>query len=340
MTDPISYAEAGVDVARGDRASHRALDHARRTFGFRADRAGRAVHLDGVFTGLIDVGPFYLALNSDGVGSKALVAQALGRYDTLGWDLLAMVADDAACAGAEPSAMVNTLDVERVDEAVVEPLMQGLEDACREARVSVVGGEIAELRDQLKGFSWSAALIGLLRKDRVLGPHRVQPGDTVVGLLTGNFRANGFTLLRKALERKLGPDWHASPCTGDGRTWGDVALEPSRLFTPFIVKLTGGFEGDPLAAVSALAHVTGGGLEGNVSRVIPKGCGVRWGTLPEPPEAMARAMRVGGVSLDEARLAWNMGVGMAVVTPSPNEVLAAAASMQVPAEILGKVVAA
>ncbi|MBM3461373.1 MAG: hypothetical protein FJX76_04665 [Armatimonadetes bacterium] len=337
MPEPLTYKTAGVDVAAGDRASHRALEHARRTFGFREGRQGQAVTLDGVFTGLIDAGPFYLVMNSDGVGSKAVVAAAMGRYDTLGHDLLAMVADDAACAGAEPVALVNTLDVEHVDEAVVGDLMRGLEDACRAASVSVVGGEIAEMPDQIRGISWSAALVGLLRKERVLGPHRVQENDGVIGLLTDNFRANGFTLLRRILERAHGPDWVRAPYDG-ARAWGEVALAPSRVFTPFLNHLTGGFSREPAAPISALAHVTGGGLESNTRRVLPAGLRIAWGSLPEIPEVMRHAADLGGVDVEETRHAWNCGIGMVVLTPSPQAVLALAASMQVPARELGKVV--
>lgn len=333
-----TYREAGVDIAAGDRASRIALEHARRTFGFRAGQTGQALRLDGVFTGLLDVGPFLLCLNSDGVGSKALVARAMERYDTLGYDLLAMVADDAVCAGAEPLALVNTLDTEAVDASQVDALMRGLAAACEQARVSVVGGEIAEMRDQMRGFSWSAALVGILQKDRVLGPHRVQPGDTVIGLRTDNFRANGFSLLRCVLHDAFGPDWHAHAYDAT-RTWGEVALAPCDLFTPFATRLTGGFSGIPHAEIHALAHITGGGLEGNTGRVIPEGCGVRWAALPDPPEAMARLVEIGRVGPEEARRTWNMGIGMTVISPFPEAVLDLAADMQVRAVEVGKVVA-
>lgn len=331
----MDYRSAGVDMDVGDRASALAFAHARNTFAFRDGLCGAPVRLDGVFTGLIDVGPFYMAMNSDGVGSKSIVARAVGDLSTLGHDLVAMVADDCVCAGAEPVALVNTLDTECVSADDVDALMRGLEDACRIARVSCVGGEIAELRDQTRDFSWSAALVGMLAKDRVLGPHRVREGHHVVGLLTDNFRSNGFTLLRRVLEQRFGPDWPAAPF--HERTWGQVALAPCHLFTPLIVAMTGGFAGTPRADVSAVAHITGGGLEHNVGRVMPAGLGVAWGDLPEPPPSMLWLVEHGLVAESEARRVWNMGIGMVVVTASPQAVCDMAREHGVGAAVLGTV---
>jgi phosphoribosylformylglycinamidine cyclo-ligase len=335
---PLDYRAAGVDIEQGDRASRLAFEHAKNTFGFRAGKSGEAVKLDGVFTGLIDAGAFYIAMNSDGVGSKSLVARQVGRLDTLGWDLLAMVADDAACGGAEPVAMVNTIDIQKVVPEEVDQLMAGLEAACQEASVSIVGGEIAELPDQIKDFSWSAALIGLLRKDRVLGPHRVQPGMTVVGLLTDNFRSNGFTLLRRVLQQQYGAEWVRKKFNTSEQTWGDIALAPSRLFSPFVVALTGGFSGEPRCDVAAVAHITGGGLEHNVGRVMPSGRKVEWSALPPPPPAMQFIIDQGWVTEAEARRAWNMGIGMAIVTSQPDHIESMAASLQLPTARLGAVI--
>ena len=338
MTEPLHYREAGVDIEAGDRASAAAFAHARATFPFREGRVGAALRLDGVFTGLVDVGPFYLAMNSDGVGSKSLVARAVGDLSTLGHDLVAMVADDCVCAGAEPVALVNTLDTRHVSVGEVEALMTGLEEACRLAHVSCVGGEIAELPDQMIDFSWGAALTGLLARDRVLGPHRVEAGMAVVGLLTDNFRSNGYTLLRRVLERRFGPGWVEAPFA-DGRTWGRVALAPSFIFTPLMLALTGGLNGAPRASVAAAAHITGGGLDHNTHRVIPSHLRVRWGMLPPAPAPMRWLVDEGLVTEDEARRVWNMGIGMTVITSDPDAVERAAVEHGVTTARLGEVVA-
>lgn len=332
---PLDYRDAGVDIEAGERASAIAYAHARRTFPFRDGLCGEAVRLDGIFTGLIDVGPFYLAMNSDGVGSKSLVARGVGDFRTLGHDLVAMVADDCVCAGAEPVALVNTLDTERIAPDEVDALMQGLEDACRIASVSCVGGEIAELRDQTRDFSWSAALIGLLAKDRVLGPHRVKSGHHAVAFLTDNFRSNGYTLLRAVLEQRFGREWTSAPFAD--RTWGDVALAPSTIFTPLVVALTGGFAAPPLADVAAVAHITGGGLEHNTGRVLPPNLRVAWSTLPSPPPAMAWLVDNDLVDLAEARRVWNMGIGMVVITSTPDAVAETARQMGVQTCLVGRV---
>ena len=232
---------AGVDIRRATKPSPPGLcpcpSHLRGAQG----PHGRAHDIKGGFSGLLDIGAFCMTFNSDGVGTKALVAHRMGRYETLGYNLVAMVADDACCLGAEPTSMVNTLDIERVDSKVVDELMTGLESAARVAGCAVVGGEIADPGPGLAGLSWSASLIGIVKRERVLDGTAVKTGHHLVGLLTDNWRANGFSLVRRILENRFGADWHKQ--TYDSlRTWGDVALEPSLIFTPLVSALTGGFE--------------------------------------------------------------------------------------------------
>lgn len=331
------YKAAGVDILAGDSASRIAYRHAQATFATRAGRIGQPVDVEGGFSGVIDMGPFCLTFNSDGVGSKALVAHQIRKYDTLGWDLVAMVADDAVCMGAEPTSMVNTLDMERVDTKVVEQLMSGLEAAAREAGCAVVGGEIAELPDGVRGIQWSAAMLGTVTRDRLLDGSRVRLDDELVALHTDNFRSNGFTLLRKILHDRYGDEWLT--CQYDDRhTWGEAVLAPCRIFTPLVMALTGGYQGTPKAEIHGVAHVTGGGLKSNLSRVTPKGLKPAWDRLPRIPDMMQRVMDIGGLSWSEAETVWNLGVGMVLITPDPRTVISIARDMGYPASNIGRLV--
>lgn len=333
----ISYASAGVDVKLGDICSGIAYEFAKRTFDSRKGRIGQPRNIEGGFSSLIDMGEFLLSFNSDGIGTKIQVAQAMNQHHTLGYDLVAMVADDAVCVGAEPVAMVNTLDMERVDENIVKKLMSGLEKAAVEAKVAVVGGEIAEMRDQAKGYIWSASLIGTVKKDKVIDGSAIAEGDKLVALLTDNFRSNGFSLVRKVLEGAYGPWWHRVKYD-EKTTWGEKILAPSKIYAPFITELTGGFKEQPLIEIHGIAHITGGGLKHNVRRILPNGLDVKISNLPPPPPVIAKVKELGKITNQEAYKVWNMGIGMVLITPSPERLLELAAAQHIPAQIFGSVV--
>lgn len=331
-----TYKDAGVNIQKGDQASGIAYEFAKRTFANRSGKIGEPLNIEMGFSGLVNMGPFYLAFNTDGIGSKTQVAQASNIHSTLGYDLVAMVADDCVCVGAEPVAMVNTLDMEKIDPGTVKPLMEGLERAAGAAGISVVGGEIAELRDQVRGYQWNASLIGVVKKEKLINGSRIKQGDQLVGLLTDNFRSNGFTLVRKVLEGSLGPWWHRDKY--DGKTsWGAKILAPSRIFAPFILKLIGKFNEKPKTDIRGIAHITGGGLKHNMERILPPGRSLNVHNLPPIPEVMARVKEMGKISKQEAYQVWNMGIAMVLFTPTPDKVLAMAKEEGIPAQIIGEV---
>lgn len=337
-----TYSKAGVDIRLGDLCSTIAYSAAKSTFGARKGKIGCPRNVEGGFSSLLDMGEFYLCFNSDGIGSKVQVAQTMNQHHTLGYDLVAMVADDAVCVGADPVAMVNTLDMERVDEKVVAELMEGLEKAANETGIAVVGGEIAEMRGQVKGYLWSASLIGVLKKNRIIDGSSILCGDKIVALLTDNFRSNGMTLVRRVLEGAYGPWWHKVKYEGPGHTknetWGEKILAPSKIYAPFIVKLIGNFNSDPLVEVHGIAHITGGGLKHNIKRIIPNGFDIKIYNLPSPPAIIARVKDLGKITNQEAYSVWNMGIGMAIVTPQPDLVLNLASENKIDAQIIGEVI--
>jgi phosphoribosylformylglycinamidine cyclo-ligase len=309
-------------------------DASKMTFINRIMKFGEPVMLEGGFSGPIYIEELdsYMLLNSDGVGTKSMVAELVGKYDTLAYDLLAMVCDDAIAVGAEPFALTNTLNVKEQNEEVTKQLAKGLVEASKEAGVAVVGGEIAELSDMMAcGYMWDATVAAIVKKEKMITGEGIEPGDHIVGLASDGFRSNGMTLIRKILEknpRKLGKNvaqnlfaimlpfignkWYEMSFD-ENKTWGEEVLTPSRIYTPLIMSMHGRYDEEAKIELKGIAHVTGGGIPGNLSRILPGGMGANI-RPPEPHKAMLRLQEIGGVDDKEAYKVWNMGLGMIVVT--------------------------
>ncbi len=338
-----SYSESGVDVNLGDRCSRVAYEACQKTFvGGRSDLL-EPEKQEGGFAGplriISELKGGSVVLNSDGVGSKVLVAQRTGRHDTLGYDLVAMLADDAAAMGALPIAGTNTLDLHHAEPELVSQLMQGLVEACRVANISMVGGEIAELPDQVGGYSdpyiWNGELFGLLAEDKKIDGADIRAGQSIVGLRSNGIRANGLTLARRICRASFGEDWHEETFT-EGKSWGEVLLKPARICTPTLVEAFGGYQGGARAEVTGIVHVTGGGLA-NLERVLPEGSGAVLSDPYPPGEELLRLQELGPVSDEEAYRTWNMGQCVLVITPEPEEVTSIAGEYSVPARVIGKI---
>lgn len=336
-----TYAEAGVNVPAGDQASEAAYKAAQGTFPVRAGLIGEPLVSEGGFTGLLDMGDYYLVQNNDGVGTKSEIAGRVGDFSTLGYDLLAMVADDAVCVGAELISLSNTIDIDRVEAATISAMMEGLKKACIEQKVVIPGGEIAEMSDLIKGVTWNATGVGIVAKDKFISGDKVAAGDKIIGLLSRGFRSNGLTLVRHILRAKLGENWHNVAFSPD-RTWGEATLTPSLIYHDFILSLTGRHGQPRRFAVHGLAHVTGGGIANNLRRVLKKNAlGALLDDLPPPHPEMLRLQELGEVADKEAYQAWNMGVGMLLVVAASDVpgILAAAAQAGFPAQTVGTVTA-
>jgi phosphoribosylformylglycinamidine cyclo-ligase len=310
-----TYKDAGVNIEAGDKSSALAYAAAKNTFPGRKGKIGSPVLLEGGFSGLMDFGDFYLCQNDDGVGTKSQIAQLMGKYDTLGYDLLAMVADDLICIGAEGVSISNTIDVDKVDENVIGEMMKGLEKACLEQKMIIPGGEIAEMSDLAKGLIWNATSIGILEKEKFIDGVKVKEGDKIIGLKSRGLRSNGFTLVRYILKEKFGHNWFNEDF--DNRKWGEVVLTPSRIFHRDLLSIIGGYKEERKVDVHGIAHTTGGGLPGNIPRVL-KGFGAKLDNLIEPHNFMLKLQEIGNVADEEAYQTWNMGVAMSLVV-SPND---------------------
>lgn len=332
----MTYKSAGVDRNLGDLCSEIAYDAAKKTFKSRAGMIGCPLVMEGGFTGALDMGNFLIVQNEDGVGTKMDVAIKMDRFDTLGADLVAMVADDAVCAGAEVISISNTIDAESLSRKVVEELMNGLSKVCIEQKIAIPGGEIAELKGSVKGYVWNATAVGVLEKHKFIKGQDIKAGDEIIGLHSPNFRSNGFTLLRAILTKAYGENWHTEKFKG--RSWGDIALAPSIVYHAGILSLIGRFGEKPQANLKGIAHITGGGLPGNAPRILSdKTLGILLDRLPDPPDFMLELQKLGNVSDEEAYETWNMGIGMVVVAQNTEKAMKLLEKAGLKASVVGVV---
>ncbi|WBO83720.1 AIR synthase-related protein [Hymenobacter yonginensis] len=331
-------ATAGYSIEEGNAASKNAYHWAQKTFSTRAGKPGEpAQDLAGGFSNEIRFGAERLGIGSDGIGTKIEVAERLDRYDTLGYDLIAMVADDLIVAGFVPTNLSNIIDVNTLNYEVVDELMRGLHDAAQFSQIAVTGGEIAELGNRIGGypgakmnFNWCSTAVGVLHPslERPLSGANVRAGQAVVALHSPSFRSNGYSLARRALTKAFGEKWHEQPyneaagtqaageaasnqqlTTANATTWGEVMLAPSLIFSPGVAAVL-----DAGLPLHAAAHITGGGIADNFKRVLKNGVGAELDNLFEPLPAMQQLAELAGITPQEAYLYWNMGNGMLLVT--------------------------
>lgn len=269
---------------------------------------------NGYFANVVPVGQENgVAIATDGVGTKILVAQALGRYDTVGIDCVAMNANDIVCVGATPVSLVDYIAVEEPRPDLLEAIARGLHRGCELARINVPGGELATVREMLRGsrpgyaFDLVATCIGMVRLDRVIAGGRLAAGDVLLGLESNGMHSNGYTLARHVLLQKAGLRYDAH-VPEIGVALGEELLRPTRVYVPEIVALL-----QSEVDVRALAHITGGGLWNLVRTQAAVGyCIEAW---PEIPPIFRLIQRLGAISDEEAFTVFNMGIGFCVVVP-------------------------
>ncbi|MDD5751077.1 MAG: phosphoribosylformylglycinamidine cyclo-ligase [Candidatus Peribacteraceae bacterium] len=313
-----TYKDSGVDIREGDRASQVAYTHAASTFASRKGMIGEPVYEKDGYGGFLDMGEYFLVQSDDSTGSKIDLAFDVGKFDTLGYDLTAMVADDAVCTGAESIAISNTIDVPHIDSNVIDQLMGGLAKACTEQKIAVPAGEIAEVPGAVTRGVWSATVIGIVAKDRVLKPETIKPGDVILALKDNVARSNGFSLIRAVLSKAFGKEWHKKEWK-NGKSWGEIMLSPSIIYSAAMLSLIGRY-GEPVnVPVKGISHITGGGIPSKLRRVLKKsGYGAELTDLWQPHEAMTDLITLGNVPTEEAYRTWNMGNGMLVILEEKN----------------------
>ncbi|GAA4131176.1 phosphoribosylformylglycinamidine cyclo-ligase [Actinomadura keratinilytica] len=330
-----SYEAAGVDIAAGERAVE--------LMKARVARSRRPEVVDDAsgFAGLFDASALaryrrpLLATSTDGVGTKVDLARRLGVYDTVGHDLVAMVVDDLAVCGAEPLFMTDYIACGKVVPERIADIVGGIADACALAGCALVGGETAEHPGLLEPdeFDLAGAATGVVEADELLGPDRVRPGDAVLGLASSGIHANGYSLVRHILAT-TGLSLDATPAELD-RPLGEELLTPTRIYAQDCLALA------RAGGVRAFAHITGGGLAGNLARSLPGTADAvlsrsSW-TVPPVFEVLRAHGRVPDAEMDKT---FNLGVGMvAIVAPErADAALELLAGRGVPAWALGEIV--
>ena len=306
MSKPLDYRSAGVDLRAAEDAKGRlkALVESTLTAGARGHFGG----FGGMFRMPDDARRPILVASADGVGTKIKVAIEAGRHDTVGHDLVNHCTNDILVQGARPLFFLDYVAFGRLEPAVAEAVVAGVAAGCRENGCALIGGETAEMPGLYTPPDYDLAgfIVGYVDEDRVLGPDRVREGDVLLGLESNGLHTNGYSLARRIVAERLrlGPN---DPFPGGGGSVADVLLRVHRSYL--------GALGPVLDRIHAMAHITGGGLEGNVNRVLPSGLDAvidtsTW-TVPREFTVLAEA---GEVARGEMFRAFNMGVGMVVIT--------------------------
>jgi len=309
MSSEITYSESGVDIDKADEAVERLIPHARSTF------RPEVLSDVGGFGSIVAIPEGYrdpvLVSGNDGAGTKTLVAKKLGKYDTIGVDVVAMCVDDIVTSGAEPLFFLDQLTVGKVDPEVIEQLVIGFAQGCITAGCALTGGEIAEHPDTMgeDDFDVSGFAVGVAERGDIPNKSSVVRGDVLVGLASTGLRCNGYSLARRVLMDGRALDQPAWP--GADTSLGDELLRPSIIYAPTVLSAFRKCE------VHAAAHVTGGGLVGNLKRVIGDEVEIQldvgsW----RRPEIFDQIANEGPVSEEEMRNVFNLGIGMTLAVPS------------------------
>jgi phosphoribosylformylglycinamidine cyclo-ligase len=318
----LSYAASGVDIDAGDAAVERILGHLRKT------HTQRVLANDGGFAGLFRLDyneklfqrnyrDPVLVSSTDGVGTKVLLAIEMDHHATIGQDLVAMSVNDMAVQGAEPLFFLDYIATHRVDPVLIEKIVAGVAEACRVCGAALLGGETAEMPDLYERGHYDLAgfAVGVMELKRAVDPTRVEMGDVILGLGSSGVHSNGYSLVRAILKHKrlkLDKSYPELRDLGVDEAIGRVLLEPTRLYAASVTRLLRGYQ--VKRPVSAMAHITGGGLPGNLNRSLPKDLdAVLDRSTWDVPPIFTALQRWGDVAEEEMLRVFNMGIGYCLV---------------------------
>jgi phosphoribosylformylglycinamidine cyclo-ligase len=332
--EPLTYARAGVDIGAGERAVELIKEHVRSTF--RPEVVGDIGGFGGLFR--FDTRALrepLLVSSTDGVGTKSSIARLMGRYETIGIDLVAGSVDDIAVQGAEPLFFLDYISTGKLVEEIIAEIVSGVALGCRTAGCALLGGEMSEHETMEPGeFDLVGFAVGVVERAQLLPAH-VRPGDVIVGMASPNMRQNGYTLARKALLERAGRRLDEPAWPGARHTLGDELLRPSVIYAPAMRRLA------ERVPVHAFAHVTGGGIPANLQRVLPPHADavVTRGAWEEP-RIFAEVQRAGSVTDDEMEHVFNLGLGMLALVAAEDrlDTLDAIRSAGHDAWLVGKIV--
>jgi phosphoribosylformylglycinamidine cyclo-ligase len=331
----LTYAQAGVDIDAGNRMVELIKPLVRATA-----RPGADAEIGG-FGGLFDLkrvgyrDPVLVAA-TDGVGTKLKVAIETGRHDTIGIDLVAMSVNDLVVQGAEPLFFLDYYACGRLEPEIGTAVVAGISIGCREAGCALIGGETAEMPGVYQGEDYDLAgfAVGAVERDAILPRSDIQEGDVILGLASSGVHSNGYSLVRKVIE-KTGLPWEAPSPFMTGQSLGDAILTPTRIYVKACIAAI-----RETNAVKGMAHITGGGFQDNIPRILPKGLGARidLARIAVPPVFQWLAS-AGVIAQSEMLRTFNCGIGMIVIT-APKDVAAITKALERSGETvatLGKV---
>lgn len=314
----ITYKDAGVDLDLYQQAMQKIPGFLARTHN------SRVIDLPGGFAGLFRLhgddrkyNDPVLVSGSDGVGTKIKVAAMAGRCNTIGIDLVAMCVNDCLCVGAEPLFFLDYLALGKDDPQLVSDLVEGVSEGCIRAKAALLGGETAIMPDLYAegDFDMAGFCVGVVERDKIIDGSAIKPGDSVIGLASNGLHSNGYSLIRKAVFELARLDTNSTIPELNGQSVGDVLLEPTRIYTDAVSRLTN--DTAIRYGLHGMAHITGGGLAENIERILPDNCAVSidrdaW-TVPRVFDWIDKLGNIGRVEMFRV---FNMGIGFALVIDS------------------------
>ncbi|UJG44937.1 MAG: adenylosuccinate lyase [Candidatus Heimdallarchaeum endolithica] len=305
FSPPSSYAESGLDLDEESEVLKMINDYVQKSFSF-----GNVIGKEGHYANLIKFGDHGIALSTDGVGTKILVAEQAGKYDTIGIDCVAMNVNDLLAMGILPKAFVDYLAVSKLSKERIEEIIKGIYKGCEISKIPLLGGELATIPEMLKesenSFDIAGTALGIIHLNKIIDGSKIQVGDSILGISSNGMHSNGFTLARKVLFSKYTLD---SVIPG-GVKLKDELLKPTRIYTEAIEALLDSYE------VHGLAHITGGGFR-KLFRLSNYGFNLKH--FPNPPAIFEEIKRIGKISYNEIFSIFNMGIGFIVIVPKENE---------------------
>lgn len=313
----MTYSQAGVDITANDRMVELISENVKRTHG------ARVMHMHNAFAGLFRLdydeklfqrnyrNPVLVAC-TDGVGTKIKIASLMNRYDTVGIDLVAMSVNDMLVQGAEPLFFLDYVAVNKLEPERINEFVKGISDGCLQADCALIGGETAEMPDVYrKGeFDLAGFAVGVVEKDRIVTGEQVEPGDSIIGLASSGLHSNGYALARKICfeMQNLKAETYVEAL---GEPLGEALLRPTRIYVRSILGLLKQYKVKKV--VKAMAHITGGGLVGNIPRVLPRDCDAALQKKWEIPPIFRFLQQAGPVEEEEMYRVFNMGIGYVLV---------------------------
>ena len=319
MPDNLTYEGSGVNIEANDQMVDKIYSSVSSTFG------PRVMALKGGFAGMFRLDydeklfrknykePVLVAC-TDGAGSKVQLASELKKYDTVGIDLVAMSVNDMLVQGAEPLFFLDYIAVHKLKPENIAEMVKGVADGCKYAGCALIGGETAEMPGTYKenDFDMAGFAVGVVERKKIIDGKNVKAGDVLLGLASSGVHSNGYSLVRNICFKKGGLKMTDMPPELDGKTLGDVLLEPTQIYVEPVIKLLAKYKTKSI--VHAMAHITGGGLVGNIPRVLPANCSAVLNKDSWPvPNIFGFLQRRGPVAEDEMFKVFNMGIGFVLV---------------------------